>query len=103
MPESFVIERFAFKLLLRGVAGVVVVAALAYPLDWGIWRVRVARGGGMGAVQVELFTIADLKGGKEDYYPNGTATVPCSESLYPQGGNSACWWLQRHREVDQHY
>ena len=103
MPDDFVIETYAFKMLVRGVAGVLLTAALAYPLDWGVWRVRVSRGGGMGSVQVEMFTVAELKGGREDYYPNGTAVVPCSRSLYPQGGNGACWWVERHRVVIRRY
>ena len=103
MAESFAIEAYVFKWLARGVAGMLLIAALAYPLDWAVWRVRVARGGGLGAVEVEMFTVAELKGGKEDYYPNGTAVITCSKSLYPQGGNGACWWVQRHREVTQHY
>jgi hypothetical protein len=103
MPENFVIEKFAVKMLLRGVAGALLIAALAYPLDWGVWRVRVARGGGMGSVQVDLFTVAELKGGKEDYYPDGTSAVACSRSLYPQGGNGPCWWVERHREVIERY
>jgi hypothetical protein len=103
MPENFVIEKFAVKMLVRGVAAVLLIAALAYPLDWMVWRVRVARGGGMGSVQVDMFTVAELKGGKEDYYPDGTAVVACSKSLYPQGGNGACWWVERHREVIERY
>jgi hypothetical protein len=103
MPEEFVLERYVIRLLVRGVLGVLLVAAIAYPVDWAVWRTRVAMGGGMGAVPVDLFTVADLKGGKEDYYPEGTVTVACSKSLYPQGGNGACWWLERHREVVQHY
>jgi hypothetical protein len=103
MPESFVIEKFAVKVLVRGAAAVLLIAALAYPLDWAVWRVRVARGGGMGSVQVDMFTVAELKGGKEDYYPDGTAVVACSKSLYPQGGNGACWWVERHREVIERY
>ncbi len=103
MAESFAIEAYVFKWLSRVVAGVLLIAALAYPLDWAVWRVRVARGGGMGSVEVEMFTVAELKGGKEDYYPNGTAVIACSKSLYPQGGNGACWWVERHREVTQHY
>jgi hypothetical protein len=100
---EFAIEKFAIRMLLRAVAGVLLIAAAAYPVDWAIWRVRVAASGGMGQVSVSLFTVGELKGGREDYYPNGTSMTPCSESLYPQGGNSACWWLQRHHEVIQRY
>jgi len=100
---EFVIEKFAARMLLRGFLALIVMAAAVYPVDFALWRLRVARGGGMGQVQVDLFTVAELKGGKEDYYPNGSATLTCSQSLYPQGGNDACWWLERHREVVQKY
>ena len=76
---------------------------LAYPLDWAMWRIRVADGGGMDSVKVDRFTVADLKGGKEDYYLDGTMVVPCSKSLYPQGGNAVCWWIRRHPEVIERY
>ena len=48
MAEEFVIEKFAFKMVLRGIGIVLLIAALLYPLDFAVWRVRVARGGGMG-------------------------------------------------------
>jgi hypothetical protein len=103
MAEDFVIEKFVFKMLLRAVGGVLLAAALLYLVDFAVWRTRVARGGGMGSVVVDLYTVADLKGGKEDYYANGTVSMPCSKSIYPQAGNNPCWWAQRHREVVQHY
>jgi len=103
MAGDFVIETFAFKTLLRAVGAVLLVAALLYPADWAVWRVRVAHGGGMGSVAVDLYTVADLKGGKEDYYANGTVTLPCTKSIYPQEGSNPCWWVERHREVVQHF
>ncbi len=103
MAEDFVIEKFAFKMVLRGIGVVLLIAALLYPLDFAVWRVRVARGGGMGSVNVDLYTVADLKGGKEDYYAQGTVAMSCSQSIYPQEGNNPCWWVKRHREVVQHY
>ncbi len=103
MAEEHVLEKFVVRWLVRVLLGALLVAAVAYPVDWAVWRVRVARGGGMGSVQVDRFTVAELKGGKEDYYPDGTEIVPCSRSLYPQGGNGVCWWVERHREVLDHY
>jgi len=103
MAEDFIIEKFAFKMVLRGIGVVLLIAALLYPLDFAVWRVRVARGGGMGSVNVDLYTVADLKGGKEDYYAQGTVAMSCSQSIYPQEGNNPCWWVKRHREVVQHY
>jgi hypothetical protein len=103
MAENFVIEKFFVRVLAKTVAALVLVAMAAYPLDWAVWRIRVANGGGMGSVQVDQFTVAELKGGKEDYYLDGTAVVSCSKSLYPQGGNGVCWWVRRHPEVVRRY
>jgi hypothetical protein len=90
-------------MVLRAIGVLILIAIVAYPVDWLIWRSRVAGGGGMGSVQVEMFTVAELKGGKENIFPNGTATVACSRSVYPQSGNKPCWWVRRHREVMQRY
>jgi hypothetical protein len=79
-------------------------ALLIYPADWLTWKTQTIFGGGMGSVQVSHVTIAELKGNKEDYYPDeGTETIACSRSLFPQGGNSACWWLRRHPEIVERY
>jgi hypothetical protein len=36
-----------------------------------------------------------LKGQKEEYDYLGPVTVPCSKSLFPQGGSDPCWHLRR--------
>jgi hypothetical protein len=78
-------------------------ALVSYPLDWAVWRVRVALGGGMDTVQVRRFTVASLKGNKEEYYPEGKDVVDCSRSVYPEAGAGACWWMRRHPEVIERY
>jgi hypothetical protein len=103
MAEEFVLEKLVFRWMVRGVAGVLLVAVAGYPVDWAVWRARVATGGGMSSVQVDRFTVAELKGGKEDYYPDGSTMMSCSRSLYPQGGSEPCWWVERHREVIDRY
>jgi hypothetical protein len=90
-------------MLVRSALGLLAVAILAYPADWALWRIRTALGRGEDSVQVEQLTVAELKGNKEEYYPDGNAQVPCSRSLFPEGGNSACWWLRRHSTVIQRY
>jgi hypothetical protein len=75
------------------------VGLVAYVGDWAVWRVRVARGGGTGSVEVSRFVVASLKGNKEEYYPDGSAMVSCSESLFPRAGDDACWWVERHRVI----
>lgn len=76
-----------------------VITALLYLADWGVWRLRLAHGGGMGTVEVSQFRVATLKGNREEYYPDGSGVVDCSKSLFPQAGSGACWWLERHRVV----
>jgi hypothetical protein len=83
----------------KAVVGLIAALALLYLGDWGVWRVRVARGGGMGTVSVSRIQVASLKGNKEEYYFDGTAAVDCSRSIFPQAGSGACWWLARHKVV----
>jgi hypothetical protein len=101
--KDFTIEKWAVQMILRGLLVLLLIAAIAYPIDFAIWRSRVAAGGGMGQVSVDLYVVGELKGGKEDYYPQGTSMSACSKSLYPQAGNTPCWWLERHREQIQRY
>ncbi len=103
MAQEYAIERYVVRMLARGLAGIVVLAMLAYPLDWAVWRLRVAAGGGMGKITVDRFVVAELKGNKEEYYSDGSGVVDCSKSLFPEAGSGPCWWLARHREVFERY
>ena len=81
------------RLLRRTLAALVAAAALAWPADYAVWRLR---GAPTDQVEVTRFVVAPLKGSKEEYYPDGTDTVPCAQSLLPQD-DPPCWYLQRHR------
>ena len=74
------------------------ICLLAYPLDWAVWRVRLAAGGGMGSVPVTETTAATLKGNHFEVYSQQSTTVTCSQSLLPEAGAGPCWWLLRHPE-----
>jgi hypothetical protein len=87
--------RFVARMMVYLLAAV----ALVYIGDWAIWRMRVAAGGGMGSVTVGLLQVAEMKGNKEEYFPDGTEVVQCSKSLFPQSGAGACWWLEGHRTI----
>ncbi len=89
MAEEFVIEKFAFKMVLRGIGIVLLIAALLYPLDFAVWRVRVARGGGMGSVKVDLYTVADLKGGKEELLSAGDGRDAVQQVDLSAGGEQS--------------
>jgi hypothetical protein len=92
-------ETRIIRWITRSAVALLAAALLIYPADWLVWEARTLFGGGMGSVAVSHFTVAELKGSKEDYYPDGTQAVACSKSLFPQNGNSACWWLRRHPQV----
>lgn len=83
----------------RFVLALVALAVLSYAGDWLLWRMRVARGAGIGSVQVTRMVVAPLKGSREEYYMDGTEEMPCSHSLFPEGGNQPCWWMRQHRIV----
>jgi hypothetical protein len=101
--DGFVIEGFVARLIGRALLGLVLLAAVCYVGDFAVWRLRMAAGRGMGSVPVDVYVIGELKGGKEDYYPQGVTAEPCSRSLYPQGGVNPCWWVARHTEKDLKY
>jgi len=87
------------RILGRTVAGLIVALVILYVGDWAVWRLRVARGGGMGSVVVSNIVVMPLKDNKEEYDWGGTADVSCSLSIFPQAGSGACWWLRRHNVV----
>jgi hypothetical protein len=84
------------RIAAKALVGLVVALALVYLGDWAVWRVRVARGDGMGQLTVSRVVVAPLKGNREEYYSDGKAEVECSRSLFAQGGSEACWWMARH-------
>jgi len=94
-PEEGVLKKIVGRVALALLIALVVV----YAVDWAVWRVRVARGGGMGAVQVSYFQVANLKNGGAQYYPDGAGAVSCSQSIFPQGGANPCWYVVQHPVV----
>lgn len=83
-------KRWALRILL----GVVGLGVLLYVGDWGVFQVRKAP---MGTVQVNQLLATPLKGNKMEYDFMGVAQITCSQSIFPQRGNPACWWVERHK------
>jgi len=86
-----------WRRLVRGFVVLAASSALVYLGDMGVWQIRVSRGTGFGVVQVNQLLATPLKGNKVEYDSMGTVDMTCSRSIFPQGGNQACWWLRRHR------
>jgi hypothetical protein len=74
----------------------VVLFAITYAGDWLVFRYRVSKGTAFSSVEVDQFLATPLKGQKTEYDLVGSGQQTCSRSIFPQQGNSACWWLKRH-------
>jgi len=74
-------------------AAVVLVAAFvaAYAGDWAVYKLR---GSPQSKVTVNRYVTIPLKGNKQEFDYLGSIDVPCSVSLFPQAGQSACWQLR---------
>lgn len=70
-------------------------AAIAlYAGDWLVFNLRGSPG---STVMVSHFLSAPLKNNKQELDYLGSEDVPCSYSLFPQGGRSPCWYLRGHK------
>lgn len=75
----------------------VVLLGMLYVGDWVVLQVRITHGTAYGVVEVNQFLATPLKGNKVEYDLVGAAQETCSRSIFPQKGNPACWWLERHK------
>lgn len=82
------IKRWLLRIILVLVAGF----AAVYCGDWAIFRLR---GSPTSTVTVNRFLNVPLKGNKIEYDYLGSSDVPCAQSLFPQAGQSPCWYLKR--------
>lgn len=75
----------------------VVLLGILYVGDWVVLQVRITHGTAYGVVEVNQFLATPLKGNKVEYDLVGAVQQTCSRSIFPQKGNPACWWLERHK------
>jgi hypothetical protein len=73
--------------------GLTAALVVAYAGDWLVFNLR---GSVTSKVTVSRFLSAPLKNNKQELDYLGSEEVPCSVSLFPQGGHSPCWYLRRH-------
>jgi hypothetical protein len=76
---------------------VVVLAGVFVALYVGDWAVYKMRGSPQGSVKVSQTVVVTLKGNKSEYDYLGSSDVPCSVSIFSQGGESPCWELRRNQ------
>lgn len=77
---------------------VVVLLLLLYLLDWVVYAVRRADGGGTATVVVEEYVATPLKGQRVEFDYLGKKAVTCAEALFPHGIYPVCWWVHKHQK-----
>jgi hypothetical protein len=97
------VGHFIARIIGRALLWLLAAAAVVWVGDWLVWQGRSLGGQGYGAVTVDRFVVAPLKGNKEQYYPDGRTEVRCTRSLLPEGlpqaGAKPCWWVERNPVV----
>lgn len=78
----------------RVALGLLIAAAVLYAGDWLVFNLRTSS---TQKVVVNRFLSAPLKNNKEELDYLGSEEVPCSVSLFPQGGHAPCWYLRSHK------
>ena len=86
--------------LRRGVIALLAMTVFSYVADWAVYRVQ---GAPTSKFMVSYFVTAQLKNKKEERDYLGSEEVPCSITLYPQGGMKPCWWLREHTNQEARY
>jgi hypothetical protein len=76
-----------------GLLALAMVAVFSYAADWVIFKFE---GSPTSKFTVSHFVSAPLKNNKEEIDYTGSEEVPCSITLFPQGGYTPCWWLRKH-------
>ena len=84
--------RWLVHWLLRTIVALAAVFMATYGGDWAVFKLR---GSPTSKVTVNRYVTIPLKGNKQEFDYLGTIDVPCSVSLFPQAGLSACWQLRR--------
>lgn len=73
--------------------------AVLYVGDWIVFSYRNRQGAAVGSIEVDQFLATPLKGSKTEYDMTGSYQQQCVRSIFPHGGQPACWWVQRHSSV----
>ncbi len=87
------------RVLRRAFAGVVLTTALVYAIDYAVLRYRIATNHSpFGKITVRPYYAVPEKNHKTEFLFNGPEDQTCVHSLFPQEGDSPCWYLSRHRD-----
>jgi hypothetical protein len=84
---------------LVGLSSLLGVTALAYAVDYAVFRYRVsANRQPFGQITVTTYDAIEQKSGKTQFIFNPPQAQTCVHTLFPRQGYVPCWYLQRHTE-----
>jgi len=93
------IKHWLQRVIVVGLSSALVVTALAYAVDYAVFRYRVATNRQpYGQITVTSYDAVPQKSGKTEFIFNPPETQTCVNSLFPREGYEPCWYLQRHTE-----
>jgi hypothetical protein len=97
-PASAPSLRVRLRRIFVGVIlSVIGVAALAYGLDYAVFRVRAAtHRNAYGSVTVNHYYAVLQKNGKTQFILDPPQSQTCVNALFPHAGWLPCWHLSRH-------
>ena len=85
--------RIFFGTILAAIAA----AALAYGLDYAVFRIRAATNrNAYGSVTVNHYYAILQKNGKTQFIFDPPQAQTCVHALFPHEGSLPCWYLSRH-------
>ncbi|HEX4166505.1 MAG TPA: hypothetical protein VHZ55_13635 [Bryobacteraceae bacterium] len=83
----------------KGIAALVVLAAVSYLLDYLVLRIRIATNATpFGTVTVHPVLAIPQKNRSTEFMVQDPQDQACVHSLFPHAGDLPCWYLARHRE-----
>ena len=93
------IKHFLKRLLLIALSSALGLTGLAYAVDYGVFRYRVATNRQpFGQVTITSYDAVAQKNGKTEFLFNPPEVQTCVNALFPRAGYVPCWYLQRHTE-----
>jgi ABC-type spermidine/putrescine transport system permease subunit I len=91
-------RHFVKRLAALALLTVACLFAVAYAVDYGVFRFRLAANRAFGQVTVNSYEAVQQKSGKTEFLFNPPQVQTCVNSLFPRTGYPPCWYLQRHTE-----
>ena len=93
------VKRWLVRAFVVGLASALGLTALAYAIDFAVFRYRVATNRQpYGQITVTSYDAVPQKSGKTQFIFHPPEAQTCVNSLFPREGYEPCWYLQRHAE-----